>query len=232
MANRKKSLPKQRKRAVTRRPPSRSSVPLVVPMKLKHIAPLGGQLGIANTVVISPGNSVIQTFGAYSTRLNDIPNFATLTALYDQYRITGVDIVWQPMYADTIFFTPNSPHTVQFGTAYVYAVLDFDDSTTPVNVDQILSRPNARVLRLDGERSLSYKPKVTFIAEDTGTTPFRQVPQSGVWVDCTNPNIDHMGVKWAHTFQVCNNDTLPTSHYFQCQVMVTYHLEFRYPRLG
>ena len=93
-------------------------------------------------------NGISANFGSYNVSLNDLPNYAEFTALFQTYSIEKVAIVWRPEYTTLSDAAPvsNAVNT-SFNTALnvigatptsVNDVLQYSRcNTTQINVPQI-----------------------------------------------------------------------------------------------
>lgn len=111
-------------------------------------------------------------------RLDNVPAYNELTALYDQYRICGVKVIFLPPFTgrETIS-TIDQPRT----SARFMSVIDYNDNTGPSNMDELRQYENCKMTQVHErhERYIPY-PKFTnnsgqnvndWISTATATTP-------------------------------------------------------------
>lgn len=212
--------------------PRKQSVPrnlarVSVPMKVRCTDMLAsGVFAIAPTSA-----SQLNATGVWIARLSNIPNFALLTGVYDQYKIHSVELQIMPPTRDMSFLYPALHANVVIGTGHLHTVVDYDDVVPPANADVIINRCNSSTHELNCDRRISFAPRPTFSAEDAGALTFQQIPRE-TWVDCAQAGVEHLGLKFAYTFPASSMAPAVTNFPWQLPMIVTYNLEFKYPRLG
>lgn len=148
-----------------------------------------------------PGNAVHAPYqGALSTSLAQVTNSGELTALYDQYMIT---------YVKYLFFLEVDPGAQAAASAIypkLYMVRDQDDSTV-LSQNEMRERANCqiRVMNPDKPVIVSYKPNLLTTQWYNGVTN-GYTPVWRKWLDASNPNIPHYGLKF-------NIDNLTNTNY-------------------
>jgi len=144
-----------------------------------------------------------QTFGATAFKLNDLSQAASFQAIFDQYRISSVE-VWINTTSTTGI--PNPP-------AYT-AVVDYDDAVVPSNVSQLLQYTNAAEVPLTNGVYFHFTPHATATLQ-TGSG-VETVPAP--WINSATPAVLHYGVKVG---------SYATSTTYQIQARARFHVEFR-----
>jgi hypothetical protein len=144
-----------------------------------------GETTVAQTAT-TPSYSA--TFNAFS----QLDQYATFAALFDQYRITRVDLEFRPAY------TANSL-SLSFGGAtpavcpLIYVVVDYDDATTPASLAAFRQYENCQVHQYESF-TISYVPHAAVCAYASGTfTSYANV--TSPWIDCSSIGVQHYGWK-------------------------------------
>lgn len=125
----------------------------------------------------------------YYIALNNLPNFAEFTALYDSYRIEWV----------TVWAIPTQTEApVQGANLFVptlYTVVDKDDAAAPGTLASQLEHGNVRMVCMDKMKKVaSFKPAVQGELFRSGATRgFNRLDDQ--WIDCAQADIPHYGLK-------------------------------------
>lgn len=119
-------------------------------------------------------------------QLANLPNYTEFTGLYDQYMIKGIKISLIPKHTETGLGT-----TTQ---ANMWSVIDMDDSTGPANLEVLLQYANVKRTRMNQVHTRYLKPAVSSEVYATGIAS-TYAPKKNVWLDATNANVEHYGVK-------------------------------------
>lgn len=119
-------------------------------------------------------------------RLSQVPNSSEFTTLYDQYKIKAVKCTLIPRFTE-----------VPIGSTQgnMWSVLDYDDSSPPGNLDELLQRQNLKRTRMHQIHSRYLRPMVTQEVYATGVAT-AYAPKRNVWLDCTNSDVEHYAVKF------------------------------------
>lgn len=162
---------------------------------------------------------------AYNFQLADLPNSAEFTALYDQYKITGIklDFIWR----STNISQVETQNTQQQGAPYMYYVIDQDDNTAGT-VNELREYSKAKRFIFDtGRRTCSvyFKPCVLSEMYLTALTTGYS-PGWNRWIDCAAPTMPYYGFK-AAVQQPLNGITGVASYF---DVECTYYFMMRDPR--
>lgn len=231
MTNRSKRVKQQRKRNKVQRPISQKDSPLVVPYKVRqHFDAYYSAMGN----IPSGSLASLVTYGTNQFRLSDVTNFTKFTVLYDQFMIKKVELMYLPIQRDSVIqYTEDTKltETMFTGPSYMHVVTDFDDFTAPTTINEVVSRPNSVTLDLARPAHFSLVPRSTIKTNDLVSNLATIVPKSSQWIDCSNANVDHLGIKWAWEIPLHNQSNLDYPIEQSINVLVTYHFAFRYPRL-
>lgn len=162
---------------------------------------------------------------AYTFALNDLPNSGEFTALYDQYKITGIklDIIWR----STNLSMVETQNTQQIGAPYMYWCIDRDDSTS-TSITDLREYSKAKRFEFDvGKRTCKIYFKPNTLAENylTAVTTGYTV-NFDKWVDAAYPTMPYWGFKAA--IQVPLNSVTGVAAYFDIEA--TYYFKMKDPR--
>jgi len=168
-----------------------------------------------NTSVTTP------TAWSIAPSLQDLGQVASLTSLFDQYRIDKVEVKIIPQSTSVNVFNTASPNDT---VPSLYAVLDFDDSTALASLAAALEYDNVQVVPYGQGLFLTIQPSFTPAIYASGAFSGYAVEKAG-WVDCANTAVAHYGMKGI----VCGLQTLQTSVVYW-NVYAKYFVSFRNTR--
>jgi hypothetical protein len=151
------------------------------------------------------------TLTSYAFKLNDLPEYASYTNIFDQYRIVKIELVflWTNLMAVSGATLNRSPP--------IYTAIDYDDNGTPSSIAVVLNYGNVRIHQQDKPFTVAFKPGV---AEGlwNGTSFGSYGNRTSPWIDCASADVLHFGVKAA----------LPSYNTISSlQVIANYTVEFR-----
>lgn len=146
------------------------------------------------TLSIVGGTSSISAGRSFS--LQDLEGYNDFTALFDQYRITGImceiRLVNNPDGA-----TWGGTATANYATFYprLWICSDDDDNVAP-GLNYLREKQNVKqyVVTPDKIIKFFFKPKVLMESSGVGVLA-GQTPKSGVWLDSAQATIPHYGIK-------------------------------------
>jgi len=124
----------------------------------------------------------LDTILSYVPTLNQFPDSAEFTTLFDSYRIGIVRIAFSP------FATQAGPVL-----ANVHTVIDYDDSTG-VSLTSAQEYSTYQVNRGYSTFMRVFQPRAANAAYSGVFTSFSQMPPS-TWVDVASPNVNYYGLK-------------------------------------
>ena len=135
-----------------------------------------------------------------------MPNSTELTALFDQYRISGVMFKLVPRFNVTESSTTLAP-TATYPPSQVMTCLDFDGQG-PLSLQAILQYQNLKMTRGQAVHQRYFKPAVLSMAyQSTVSTAY--IPKWGQFIDTANPTVPHYGLygiipaTLRHTTMIC-----------------------------
>jgi hypothetical protein len=145
-----------------------------------------------------------------------MPNYAEITALFDQYRIKNVIVKFIPTSSDTI---PNGNISTMIAP-YIVTAVDYDDvnniSTPPF--EYIGCKTNS--MKSGFIRKLKPRPAIELFA--TAVTVGYGVAPKNMWLGCSSSQLPHYGLR-----TYIQNTSAST---FSYQVLVTYEIECKNTR--
>jgi len=196
-----------------------STVPSFQPVRARNNAP-GRNIILRNVEKwidkgILTSTSLAAGFYAFQFVLQDIPDSSQFTSIFDQYRLTRVDVRVIPM----------TQHALPAGSSAIsmcWVATDFDDSAAPSSVAQVQNYSNALAISPGSGTMFSFKPMIETAVQQSGGA----IVAGGVaepWLNCSQPNIPHFGVKVAITQSTSTN----VNYWY---IIFRYHVAFRSAR--
>jgi len=144
------------------------------------------------SMVLIAGN-LEQDF-AFQFQFNLVQNYTEFTQLYDQYQITGALVILRLM------TNPDATNIAMPAGAIfptMWWVIDPDDASA-ITLSQIKQHQGVkRKVLLPGRENRIYVkyPKTAMPIYNGITSAYASTPRS-TWLDCTNPDIPHYGIKF------------------------------------
>lgn len=132
-------------------------------------------------------------YNAVGWRLQDIPNYGEITALFDQYKICMVKQKW------TFSNAPQAqqlPFTTGAMSTFHYA-FDVNDNSIPTSLAQLeeYQTYKNRVLAAEKPFTLTFRPMWAAMAYEGGAGTGYSAKRG--WIDCNDPGVYHYGIKWS-----------------------------------
>lgn len=125
----------------------------------------------------------VPVFGAMSFNVNALDQIAHLVALWDQYRITLVEL----------WLVPNNNTSIVGGN--IATVIDYDDANNLTTYAQALDYVNVVSANGDLAHYRCFKPHCAVAAYSGAFTSFMNVESP--WIDAASPSVQHYGFKVA-----------------------------------
>lgn len=144
----------------------------------------------ATTVTIL--DSPFQGYG-YSWSFAGVTGYSEFQAVFDSYRITGVEMSWFPE-ANSAQVAVGSATAV---LPLMYIAPDYNDATAPATADVLLEHEDLMMKRVDEKWRIFVKPRAQIAMYSGGVfTGYMEskVPQ---WISTSSPSVLHYGLKWA-----------------------------------
>lgn len=191
---------------------------------VREIAPIRGTVA-SGTTQVAGGNYFV---------MNQIPNWAQYTALFDQYRILRVLMSWR-LCGNPDAYAPPNVGTVNQNTFYpdFYAAVDHDDINLVANATEILRKDKVKTALLKPNYWTTYSCRPTPLTQiyDGLTQTGYQIDQSstGKWLDCAQADIPHYGIKWLVDCGTLTGGTNLTQA-FAFEYKIKYWVQFKGPQ--
>lgn len=195
------------------------------------IAPSARQLPMMNanfalrSNTLSPGITTVTDWAAScSFALSDLSSFQNFVNMYDAYKINYVTV---KLYYLNNFASVGSSSLMP--TFYMYA--DQDDIVVPTSAIQIGGKQGVRKWQPTASRlttSFKIRPVTNTTVEAVGSlsTANAVVPNTSLWLDCSNASIPHFGFKiYCQDWSAQGN----ASTFNVVRAAYTYNISFRSP---
>lgn len=156
-------------------------------------------------------------------RLSDVPGASEFTTLYDQYQIKAVKYTLIPKFTNmTLNVNPAGGAINSAILGNVWSVIDYDDLTPALTLNQLLEYQNTKRTQMNKLHSRYFKPKVlTGIVNSAGVV-LNNTAKKNQWLDCATSSTPHYGLKiW---FDAVAGTTTTEVQY---DLVVKYYLAFK-----
>jgi len=181
-------------------------------------------VGLSPTTVVTDNGGFQTTYGL-SFQLSDLPNWQEYTSLFDQFRITGAEVEFQPRYTDNV--GANDNNLITLGWFQDSNNVDLTGLTSVEN--PWLERTGYRQTVLDKIVKVKLTPRPQAMVYRTVTTTGYQVkdPRSmNEWLASTDYLCPHYGLY----FRVYAPDATASSSVNMVHVYVNLSLQFKSTR--
>jgi len=133
---------------------------------------------------------------AATIELNNLPNYAEFTNLFDAYRITKV--VARFIYdQNSAQATPAVGGTQNVFMPSLVTVNDYDDATPLAAITDYVQYETFKVERMDRPIVRTFKPKVAVPAYAGGAfSGYLRGSDASPWIDAASPNVELYGLKY------------------------------------
>lgn len=159
---------------------------------------------------------------ALEFRASDLPQWSTMSGLYDQYCITKIVLKFTPM-------TTTNPINgtvagINVSNPGIFAsVIDYDDATPLTSLAEYQQYQTFRMTPCITTRSHKriLTPYIRFYNIQTGGASVPATVKKRQWIDCGESNVSHLGLKiYVDPYGTANAPQL-------WQVFATYYVKFR-----
>jgi len=131
-------------------------------------------------------SATVPTYNAqYFTLAQNVPNYASYTSVFDEYKIDFVEVWVTPPGLAPVASTVRG----QYSTA-----VDYDDSNTPSTIATVSDKQNSLTTTIDSAHYHKWVPRFA-VGAYSGT--FASYASETGWIDCGSPNVQHYGLKTA-----------------------------------
>jgi hypothetical protein len=169
------------------------------------------QLIDLNTVMVTSSTVAVAYSRAFT--FADLPQQSTIASLFDQYKITEIEVWFNPGQTNSSSFTPGT-------SGYVYTVTDYDDAASLTSNTQALQYTNVMQSPSNMGHYRRWKPHVAEALYGSGAfTSYGNI--SAPWIDMASPNVQHYGFK---AFATAATNTASQVSY---SLTVRFHFETR-----
>lgn len=127
----------------------------------------------------------------FNFKLSDLPGYTEMTNMFDQYRITRVDILYEPASR-----CGSSAVTGSSGAPVMWTQVDYD-STSSVTIAQLRERENTMVHSAFDRWEHSFIPKVAASVYSNSVASGYSVAQGSPWISTATPSVEYYGFKFS-----------------------------------
>lgn len=155
-------------------------------------------------------SNISDTFGAYDFSLNDVPNSAEFTDLFDMYKINCVKITFLPQQTQSVSIgAVNNPDA----SARFYSAIDYNDSSIPSAITDIQEYQTCKVTPiLKQHKRIIYKPKIAL----------SNIVTMSPWLATSTPSVNYHGLKIA-VEAMSSSTTTSMTYSIECK----YYMSFK-----
>jgi hypothetical protein len=165
--------------------------------------------GTQSTILVNTSTVTGTPFGT-AFNLNALSAATTLTSLFDQYRITRIQV--------RLFFPFTQTPESAIEQAVWTSAIDLDDANTSIASNNfLLTRPGAVCTTLFEDHFHSFQPRVAVATYNGAFTAYAS-PDNNLWLDCAYPTVQYYGLKLF---------VEPTQVVLAVRALVTFDVEFR-----
>ncbi len=159
----------------------------------------------------------VETTGAYSFALSDLPGYTDFTSLFDQYRIAQITARFIP--GVSLF----GASTTTTDIPDLHTAIDLDDATAPASVDTIRQFSTHQVTPNQRYVERVFTPRFALASYSGAFTSYAQ-SNPGQWIDSNSPSVEHYGIKQGLTAV-----SVASGSYLLYNLECTYVIQLRNP---
>jgi len=127
----------------------------------------------------------LPVFGALNFQINSLGDLSSYQGLFDAYRIIQAEVQFIPKYV----VGSNT------GVPLLFTVIDYDDSSTPTQISQLLDYDTVQISPGDVLQSRVLTPRAALGVYGSTLTSYGQTANSQ-WMDLASPQVQYYGVKY------------------------------------
>ncbi len=132
-------------------------------------------------------------FAAWAFCLADVPNSASLTAQFDQYRIEEIQFRLRSRNPGVFVANQASPN---YSTTSPLLIVDRDDATAPTTLLELQQYDNCQQFSAQDSIDVIFEPSITPSVFTGGVfSGYAVTPSRENWLDVANTSIPHYGIK-------------------------------------
>lgn len=166
---------------------------------------------------LSNVNFTVASFsGALAFRLNQLPNYAEFTALFDCYKIWKAEVQFIPKYNVSDYSSGGSA----YGLPTIYIAEDRNNAVAPATINALAEFSTCIARRFDRPITYTCWPTLTVSGVGAGGGVIIDDRQKDLWIRNQYPDVDHYGCLYAVDMPVGLGD-------FKCDIVVKMFLKFK-----
>jgi hypothetical protein len=178
-------------------------------------------VGTLSTSVTSAGVSTPIQAG-FAFRLSDLPNVGEYSALFDQYKFTGIKFKVMPKNSN-VGGASNTTSVPGYGQ--IITVLDWDDANNPITKDELLQYGSCKVSHPGRQHHRYFRPHMLNAVYRSGVS-FAYNTMACKWIDMTITDVPVYGIKlWVDGPTAVSSLNVPVvvpydiyaTYYFKCK---------------
>lgn len=123
-------------------------------------------------------------------RLQHLINYTDLTGICDKYKIAGA-------YVRVYYNKSGSAAGATAGMPYIQFITDHDDANVPT-ILTLKEKMGVKMKTFNNASSyigMKCNPRPTREIYSTGIASAYELPEKAIWIDCTNFEVEHYGIK-------------------------------------
>lgn len=148
---------------------------------------------VIDTAIPIPAGFPGSGFG-FNFTLNQLPNASEFTQLFDQYCIKAIKVSLVPKQGIAVQQGLVTAGALQAVMPKVWSVIDYDDSSAPAALTDLLQYQNTKCTRANQWHTRYFKPAVADEIYNTGITTAYGMKRN-TWIDCNNSTVEHYGLR-------------------------------------
>lgn len=147
----------------------------------------------------------------YFFTLADVPGYTEYTALYDQYRITKIEVNIMPC--------NTACNNGQYCTpSWMLSSVDYDNATSQTTA-QLREVDDVQIIHVQRGKKITFQPRCAIVTAQSSLSGLAEA-KPGLWINCSTTGVQHYGLKLA--MPSANSNGIATM-----DVMCRYFLEFK-----
>lgn len=156
--------------------------------------------------------SVVNVYGQLVFRADELPQWATFASLYDQYRITRIEVQFRPV------ATTNAIQTTTVNVPMIATAIDYTASANPTTFTFVEEYETCMVTAGTTNFVRAFTPRaLTMVYRSAINTGYGTL-NPGTWLDTAYGDIPHYGLIYAMS---------TTNGNFSYEYLVRYDMAFR-----
>lgn len=159
---------------------------------------------------------------AWAFTLSALPNYTEFTTLFDQYKVKGIKAQFYPR---TNVLALNNLSGTLTTIPPLLTCIDYDDNTAE-DYNKLMEKAGTKSHSEFKPFSLFFRPKPLVEIYKTAISTGYAIAPGNAWLDCSNPDLPHYGLKVATLpYSLANTGNDPI-----WDIIFTYYVQFRQPR--